>query len=86
MPRLSASARYALRDVRAAYVEAAFKSGRFVSQQRGSRIRCTFCNRTGYRDGYWLDNCLKGHPYTCQCGAVFATKQALATHRRHWEQ
>lgn len=83
MPRLKASARYALREVREAYVQAALKSGRFTYQSRGHRIRCTFCGRTGYMDGYWLDNCLKGHPFVCSCGNVFSTKQAIATHRRH---
>lgn len=83
MPRLKASERYALREVREAYVRAALKSGRLTYQQRGHRIRCTFCGRVGYSDGYWVDNCLKGHPFVCSCGNVFSSKQAIGTHRRH---
>jgi hypothetical protein len=81
---VKASVRYSQHEKRQEYVRQALASGRFVWQERGSRIRCTFCGRRGWMSGYWLDNCLKGHPYVCECGRVFSSKQAIATHRRHW--
>lgn len=64
-------------------VAAGLQSGRFVYQMRGARLKCTYCGRTGWSNGSWLDNCLKGHRHVCACGRVFASKQGLSTHRRH---
>jgi hypothetical protein len=74
---------YAEAERREAGVRAGMASGRFVYQQYSARIRCTYCGRSGWASGSWLDNCLLGHPYVCACGRVFASKQAIATHRRH---
>lgn len=48
-----------------------------------AKLRCRFCDHSGYPGGLWGDPCVLGHPFECDdCERKFSTKGRLTAHRR----
>lgn len=54
----------------------------FDRLERGAKVRCSVCGRTGYQSGTWMRKCQAGHPFRCFCDRAFSTASGLAAHIR----